>query len=414
SVSGTRYVYVKQTDAVSHTFYLDGAQLETAATASLYRNGKVALGGSLLVNGGQSAASSANSALQVNALQNGSGLTIFGSGDLNIFQTALEVKSANGQVSLFNVSDAASVTSVTGGSSFFDSAAMKVTSNDVGAPALDLHAATGQTADIFRIYDGVSPTPNQLFGVGSAGSVTVQNVANTKALRLRTSGTYTDFEAGGSDLWISTNAADTFDSTQVVLLRGITSTRSLMVGPTAGSTPTILVLSDKNDSSTDPTGQIGAMYYNSSSDKFRCYENTEWRNCVSGAQSNGSTGAGPGSPTDTTSSTYVNMPGTSSLTFTKAAASTKLTVMVTQTSFIVTAANNVLGVGVRIDSTDYDCGKLFINTLNVHVQLACSVVIPSVPAGSQTIQLRMKRISGTGGIRMDTNDWITISVLETD
>src|SRR5690606_19376401 len=43
--------------------------------------------------------------------------------------------------------------------------------------------------------------------------------------------------------------------------------------------PTLLVLDYKNTSG-DPTGVNGAMYYNSNSNKFRCYENGDWRDCI--------------------------------------------------------------------------------------------------------------------------------------
>jgi hypothetical protein len=47
---------------------------------------------------------------------------------------------------------------------------------------------------------------------------------------------------------------------------------------TADGTGTILVLDSKNTSG-DPTGVNGALYYNSSLDKFRCFENGAWANC---------------------------------------------------------------------------------------------------------------------------------------
>ena len=48
---------------------------------------------------------------------------------------------------------------------------------------------------------------------------------------------------------------------------------------TADTTGTVLVLDDKT-SSGDPTGTNGAMYYNSSAGKFRCFENNAWTDCI--------------------------------------------------------------------------------------------------------------------------------------
>ena len=45
------------------------------------------------------------------------------------------------------------------------------------------------------------------------------------------------------------------------------------------ASPALLVLDHKNTSG-DPTGTNGAMYYNSNTSKFRCYENGDWRDCI--------------------------------------------------------------------------------------------------------------------------------------
>ncbi len=59
-----------------------------------------------------------------------------------------------------------------------------------------------------------------------------------------------------------------------------TSASRVIVGDTvADGTGVVLVLDTKNTSG-DPTGVDGAMYYNSSSKSFRCYKNTAWRNCL--------------------------------------------------------------------------------------------------------------------------------------
>lgn len=49
--------------------------------------------------------------------------------------------------------------------------------------------------------------------------------------------------------------------------------------PTADSTGALLVLDTKNTSG-DPTGIAGAMYYNSNLGMFRCYDVDHWRDCI--------------------------------------------------------------------------------------------------------------------------------------
>lgn len=66
-------------------------------------------------------------------------------------------------------------------------------------------------------------------------------------------------------------------------LFGVDTTNSrLQIGPAAGDTTgTLLVLGNKTNSS-DPTGVAGAMYYNSNTGNFRCYNAGAWQNCVGG------------------------------------------------------------------------------------------------------------------------------------
>ena len=53
---------------------------------------------------------------------------------------------------------------------------------------------------------------------------------------------------------------------------------NLQIGSRVGSsTPSYLVL---DTGTSEPTGSNGSMYYNSSMNKFRCYENGAWRNCT--------------------------------------------------------------------------------------------------------------------------------------
>lgn len=53
-------------------------------------------------------------------------------------------------------------------------------------------------------------------------------------------------------------------------------------GTTGSATPTLLVL-NSGSSGSDPTGVAGAMYYNASLGKFRCYEGGAWKNCITSA-----------------------------------------------------------------------------------------------------------------------------------
>jgi len=62
---------------------------------------------------------------------------------------------------------------------------------------------------------------------------------------------------------------------------GTGTTGNVQIGAGGGgsATPDRLVLDIKNTSG-DPTGTNGAMYYNSNTGKFRCFENSAWANCI--------------------------------------------------------------------------------------------------------------------------------------
>jgi len=85
----------------------------------------------------------------------------------------------------------------------------------------------------------------------------------------------------------STNSATAFqvlNSTSVPQFVVDSANSRVYVGnPTADSTGALLVLDTKNTSG-DPTGVAGAMYYNSNLGMFRCYDVDHWRDCIESAR----------------------------------------------------------------------------------------------------------------------------------
>ncbi len=109
---------------------------------------------------------------------------------------------------------------------------------------------TSNTADILDLYDisdnlvgSISDIGEVLFSVDSTSAFEIQNTGGTSLLQI---------DSQNNRVYVGDSTAD--------------------------STGTILVLDTKNTSG-DPTGVNGAMYYNSNVDKFRCYENGAWANC---------------------------------------------------------------------------------------------------------------------------------------
>lgn len=130
---------------------------------------------------------------------------------------------------------------------------------------------------------------NYTTGGGVAGSSTQFSFYVTYA----PSGAYDSFakslmtlgETGQTTFQNSTNSTAAFqvqNASGVSQLLVDTSNARVYVGPTAGDTTgTLLILGNKTNSG-DPTGVAGAMYYNSGTGNFRCYNAGAWQNCVGG------------------------------------------------------------------------------------------------------------------------------------
>ncbi len=93
-----------------------------------------------------------------------------------------------------------------------------------------------------------------------------------------------------NDLAAFQNHSDTSGAFQVLNASGVplfsidTSSSRVYVGnPVSDSNGALLILDSKNTSG-DPSGVNGGMYYNSSRNSFRCYENDMWVDCLGSAR----------------------------------------------------------------------------------------------------------------------------------
>lgn len=118
---------------------------------------------------------------------------------------------------------------------------------------------------------------------------------------------------------------------------------------------------------------------------------------------------------DTTSATYVDLAGTGSVTsfsFTKRYAATRIKITMMCSGFAVTSTSGV-EIGVRINGVDYKVAHGSY-VLNERQPVMGVEYISGVAAGTYTVQGRWLRQSGTGTLRRDTNDWLTIVAEEVD
>jgi hypothetical protein len=85
----------------------------------------------------------------------------------------------------------------------------------------------------------------------------------------------------------SSNSVNSFqvqNSTSLPMFSVDTTANRIIVGSATTDGNAIQLVIDNYNVATDPTGTNGAMYYNSSLGKFRCFENGAWTDCIAAPQ----------------------------------------------------------------------------------------------------------------------------------
>lgn len=100
--------------------------------------------------------------------------------------------------------------------------------------------------------------------IGGAGTVTGNFTNNGVALFSNTANSTAAFTVQGT-------------SSTKLFVADTTNSRVYIGNPTADATTVVLVLDSSN--ATEAASTNGAMYYNSTNNKFRCYEGGAWKNC---------------------------------------------------------------------------------------------------------------------------------------
>ena len=136
------------------------------------------------------------------------------------------------------------------------------------------NAGTASALEIARIINGVSFDGTENITVtASAGTLTGTSLASGVVDSSLTSvGTLGSLALGGG-------ITGTGNIGLQIAGTGITGNVQIGAGGGGSATPDLLVM-DIKSSSGDPTGTNGAIYYNSNTSKFRCFENGAWSNCI--------------------------------------------------------------------------------------------------------------------------------------
>jgi hypothetical protein len=221
-------LHIVQTAATPHIFFIDGVRMEQGSVANTYGNGSISLDAVIT-----------------------SQMTLRGKDNST---NAFNVQSKWGDT-IFNVD----------------------TSNyEIGIGAVEGGSATSTTVEI-----ATGTTNGQYAYMGSTfGDSQTAIRAGTGDLYL-----YTDSSSASVIVKNNSNSTQTF----TVLTSGdvsaftvdTTNSRTYIGNPTADSTGALLVLDSKNTAG-DPTGVNGGMYFNSSTQTFRCYSSGAWGECGGG------------------------------------------------------------------------------------------------------------------------------------
>lgn len=152
-----------------------------------------------------------------------------------------------------------------------------------------LAAAKTLTVNNTLTFAGTDSTTITFQGTDTyVGRATTDTLTNKTigSTGLTFSGAATDIDTAASEgLVIQGRAASTIQTTAgniTIQPAGTSTTANVQVGAGgAGSTtPDLLVLDIKSDAEGALAGTNGAMYYNASTNKFRCYQNGAWTDCI--------------------------------------------------------------------------------------------------------------------------------------
>ena len=140
-------------------------------------------------------------------------------------------------------------------------------SNSNNCGYIRLASGTAQTDATANntIFINKTNASGSLISLTNTGN-SVFTVANNGALEIRST---------------STVALNIKNATGTDFFNVDTSGGIVRIGPAVGDTTGVMLVLDSKTSAGDPTGSNGGMYYNANGNKFRCFENSTWNDCIS-------------------------------------------------------------------------------------------------------------------------------------
>lgn len=220
------------------------------------------------------------------------------------------------------------------------------------------------------------------------------NVALLNSVAPLTFETTTNFVGSLLSKLDSTAAFQIQNTSNASVLVADTSSMKITLGD-AGATPVLLVLGNKNTGG-DPAGSNGALYYNSSSNRLRCYENSSWRNCMYDGPLIGYAQA---TSNQTGITAEVDLTGLTTTVNVPAGHKVRITAQIgTQSTFALDVASLVIKEG----GTQLQACGIGILVAAGTQSTSCSAIL-SPSAGAHTYKLSMLRVAGLGNLSLNAS-----------
>ncbi len=188
--------------------------------------------------------------------------------------------------------------------------AFRVSANDVviASNTITNSSASASTDSVISVSgDRASVTDNKMTCVANCVALKLLNTADNTYLSgntfTTTSGTASISDSGVGTIYAgqsvtqggvdirfsqpaSTQAVTIQNGSGLNVFTANTTDKVIQIGSSTSDANAVIFGLDSYNNATDPTGAQafnGAMYYNSSTNKFRCYENGAWSNCTASA-----------------------------------------------------------------------------------------------------------------------------------
>ena len=262
-------------------FILDGAGATTYSFGTSTTNGTFTMGGTAQTGTANLFTGTGAMSLNIGTGASAKAITL---GNTNT-STSVNINSGTGGITLLTgTSGNLSFTTGTTGTVTLDSGttgAINIGTN-ANAKTLTLGNSTGATAVNINSGTGgitllTGTSGNLSFTTGTTGTVTLDS-GTTGAINIGTNANAKTITMGNTT---GATALNLYSGTGNVnfMVGPTSSTGRVVIGNSATATPDLLVL---DNGTADPIGTNGATYYNTSTNKFRCYQNGAWTNCIGG------------------------------------------------------------------------------------------------------------------------------------